>query len=124
MKTLYALFAVASLTLLPPTARAAAPSNDDPTEMARKATAREKVATAAKAAKEAKAVKKSSARHSRKSKNNLSHTFLVLMGLEESKAITSPAKRDRQLHILQKHLKTKAKLEAKARRRRTTHLFS
>ena len=121
MKILYALFAVASLSLLAPTAHATAPGSDSPTEMARKATAREKVATAAKAAKAAKAVKKSSSRRLRKSKTNFSHSMLVLLGLEESKAVTSPAKLNRQLHVHQKHLRAKAKMEAKARRRRTIH---
>ncbi|GAA4025819.1 hypothetical protein GCM10022409_07280 [Hymenobacter glaciei] len=123
MKALYVLFAAASLALVAPSARATTPGTDDPTETARKATAREKVAAAAKAAKAAKAVKKSSAYRFYKFKAGLNHSMLVLLGLEDSKAITSPAKRDRQLHIHQKHLKTKAKLEAKARRRRTTHLF-
>lgn len=123
MNTLYTLFAAASLTLLAPTAYATAPRTDDPTETARKATAREKVATAAKAAKAARAAKKSSSHRFRKLTTNLNHGMLVLLGLEESKAVTSPAKLNRQLHIHQKHLKTKAKLEAKARRRRTSHMF-
>lgn len=49
--------------------------------------------------------------------------MMVLLGLKESKAVTSPTKLDRQLHIQQKHLKTKARMEAKARRQRTTHLL-
>lgn len=121
MKPLYALFAVASLTLLAPTARATAARTDNPTETARKATAREKVATTAKAAKAAKTVKKSSSRRFRKLKANLNHGMLVLLGLEESKAVTSPAKLSRQLHAHQKHLKTKARLEARSRRRRASH---
>lgn len=124
MKTLYVLLAAASLTLLSPTARATPPGTDDPTEGARKATAREKVATAAKAAKADRAVKKSSSHRSRKFKSGLNYSMLVLLGLEEKKVVTSPAKLDRQLHNLQKHLKTKAKMEAKERRRRTIHLFS
>lgn len=124
MKILYALFAAASLSLSGPVAHAAAPGTDNPTEMARKATAREKVASATKAAKAARAVKKTSSHRFRKFKTNLNHNMLVLLGLEESKAVTSPAKLTRQLHIHQNHLKAKAKLEAKARRRRTTHLFS
>lgn len=121
MKTLYALFAAASLTLLPPAARAAAAGTDAPTETARKATARAKIATATKAAKTA---KKSSSYRRHKFNSGLSHGILVLMGLKESKAVTSPTKLDRQLHIHQKHLKTKARMEAKARRRRTTRLLS
>ncbi|MDQ2792832.1 MAG: hypothetical protein M3Y12_02310, partial [Bacteroidota bacterium] len=99
MKTFYALFAAASLTLLAPTTHAAAPRTDEPTEAARKATAREKVATAAKAAKATKTGKKSAAsRRFRKLKANLNHSMLVLLGLEESKAVTSPVKLNRQLH--------------------------
>ena len=124
MKTLYALFAAASLTLLTPTAHATAPGTDDPTETARKATARAKITTAAKAARAVKAAKKSSSHHFRKFKAGLNHGILVLLGFEDSKAVTSPAKLIRQLHIRQQHLKTKAKMEAKARRRHTTHLFS
>ncbi|MCI1186597.1 hypothetical protein MON38_04145 [Hymenobacter sp. DH14] len=123
MKTLYTLFAIASLTLLAPTGHAANLRTDDPTEAARKTAAREKVVTAAKAAKAAKTAKKSTAYRFRKFKATLNHGMLVLLGLEDSKAVTSPAKLNRQLHIHQKHLKTKAKLEAKARRRRTSHLF-
>ena len=125
MKTLYALFAAASLTLLPPAARATvAPGTDDPTETARKATAHAKIATAAKAAKAAKAVKKSSSRRLHQFKTGLNHGILVLLGFEESKAVTSPTKLDHQLHIRQRHLQTKARIEAKARRRRTTRLLS
>lgn len=126
MKTLYTLLAAGSLMLSVPTAASHATSRyttDEPTEAARKATAREKIATAAKAAKNARAAKKSSHRF-RKLTAGLNHGVLVLLGLEESKAVTSPAKLTRQLHIHQKHLKTKAKLEAKARRRRTMHLLS
>lgn len=124
MKTLYTLLAAGSLMLAAPTASHATSryTTDEPTEAARKATAREKVATAAKAAKDAKATKKSSHRL-RKFKAGLNHSMLVLLGLEESKAVTSPAKLNRQLHIHQKHLKTKAKFEAKARRRRTIQLL-
>ena len=126
MKTLYTLLAAGSLMLSVPTAASHAASRyttDEPTEAARKATAREKIATAAKAAKNARTAKKSSHRF-RKLTVGLNHGVLVLLGLEESKAVTSPAKLTRQLHIHQKHLKTKAKLEAKARRRRTMHLLS
>ena len=124
MKMLYALLAAASLTLIAPGARAAAPNTDDPAGMARKTAAREKVATAAKATKAARAAGKVSSHRFHKFGSGLSHSMLMLLGLDKSKAVTSPAKLDRKLHIHQKHLKTKAKLEAKARRRRTTHLFS
>ena len=121
MKLLYALAAAASLTLLAPAAHATTPGTDDPTEMARKAAAREKVANAAKAAK---SVKKSSSHRFHKFTASLNRNIMVLLGLKESKAVTSPTKLNRQLHIHQKHLKTKARMEAKARRQRTTRLLS
>ncbi|GAB3725515.1 hypothetical protein GCM10027594_07000 [Hymenobacter agri] len=99
---------------------------DNPTETMRKAAAREKAATKAKA-KEAKAAKKSKrsvAYRFRKLSTGFNHAVLVLVGLEDSKAVTSPAKLNRQLHIHQKHLKAKARMEAKARRRRTSHMFN
>ena len=123
MKAFYTLLAASSLLLLAPAARAAAPGTDDPTETARKATARDKAAGAVKATKEAKSGKKSSTHRLRKLNSGLNHTLLVLLGLEESKAVTSPAKLNRQLRIHQQHLKTKAKMEAKARRRRTVHML-
>lgn len=123
MKALYTLLAASSLMLLAPAVRAAAPGTDDPTETARKATAREKAAGAAKATKEDKSAKKSSTHRFRKLNSGLNHTVLVLLGLEESKAVTSPAKLNRQLRMHQQHLKTKAKMEAKARRRRTVHML-
>ena len=118
MKTFYAICAAASL-LLAPAARATTPGTDAPTETARKATAREKVATATKAAKASKA----SSHRLRKFKSGLNYGVLVLLGLEKSNTVTSPAKRDWQLHVHQKHLQAKAKLVAKARRRRTAHLL-
>jgi hypothetical protein len=124
MKAFYTLFAAASLALFAPAVHASALGNEDPTEAARKATAREKVATAAKDAKAAKNTKKSSMRRLRKLKATLNHGMLVLLGLEDSKAVTSPAKLNRQLHAHQKHLKSKAKMEAKARRRRTSQFFN
>lgn len=120
MKALYTLFAIISFALLAPTAHAVALRTDEPT-IARKATARDKAVTAAKApkAKDTKAVKKTASRRLRKFKNNLNHGMLVILGLEESKAVTSPAKLNRQLHAHQKHLKNKAEGEARARRRRS-----
>jgi hypothetical protein len=123
MRTLYTLITAASLALFAPAAHAALPNTDEPTEAARKATAREKVATAAKEAKAAKAVKNSSSRRFRKFKAKMNHGVLVMLGIEDSKAVTSPNKLNRQLHALQKSLKSKAKTEAKSRRRRTSHLF-
>ena len=119
MKTLYTLLAAGSLLLLSPATHATRrPTIDEPTEAARKTAAREKAATAAKA------TKKSAAHHSRKFQAKLSHSVLVLLGLEESKAVTSPAKLNRQLHIHQKHLRAKAKMDAQIRRRRTSRMFS
>ena len=125
MKALYTLLAAGSLLLLAPAASHATArfATDEPTEAARKTAAREKVATAAKAAKAARAAKKSSSHRFRKFTAGLNRGVLVLLGLEESKAVTSPGKLNRQLHIHQKHLRAKAKLEAKARRRRTTHML-
>lgn len=123
MKIFYTLLAAGSLLAIAPTTHAARRTTiDEPTEAARKSAAREKAATE-KAAKAAKTTKKSSAYRFRKLKANVSRSMLVMLGLEESKAVTSPAKLNRQLHIHQKHLKTKAKMEAKSRRRRTSHLF-
>ncbi len=124
MKTLYTFLAAACLLLLTPaTSRASRPSTDTPTEAASKAPARDKriAAKAAKAA--AKATHKKNSHHARHLSAGLNHAFLVFLGMEDSKAVTSPAKLNRQLHAHQKHLKIKTKLEAKARRRRTGHMF-
>lgn len=125
MKTFYAILAIGSLVLLQPIASQAArrPATDEPTEAARKAPNREKAVKAA-AAKAAKAThKKNSAHHMRRLSAGLNHAFMVFLGLEDSKAVTSPRKLNRLLHVHQKHLKVKARLEAKARRRRTDHMF-
>ena len=87
---------------------------DNPVEIQRKAAARERVAVAKKAA----ALKKASSNKSRKSVIKLRRAMLVLLGLEEKKTITSPAKRDWQLHLHQKQLKLKAFQESRAHRRR------
>ena len=44
-----------------------------------------------------------------------------MLGLKESKAITSPAKLTRQLHAHQQQLKAKARSNARARRARARH---
>lgn len=123
MKTLYACLVAGSLLALTPLSSQAARSlvPDNPTETMRKAAAREKAVAKAKAkeAKAAKKTKKSAAYRFRKFSAGFNHAMLVLVGLEDSKAVTSPAKLNRQLHMHQKHLKAKARLEAKARRRRT-----
>ena len=122
MKTLYTLLAAGSLLLFSPATHAAPGAiTDEPTEAARKGAAREKAATAAKAAK---ATRKISSYRFRRFKTNLNHNLMAMLRLEESKAVTSPTKLDRQLHIHQKHLRAKAKMDAKARRRRTSHMFN
>ena len=123
MKTIYACLVAGALLALNPLSSQAARSlaPDNPSESTRKAAAREKAATKAKAAKEAKAAKKSksAAYRFRKISASVNHAVLVLIGMEESRAVTSPAKLNRQLHIHQKHLRAKARMEAKARRRRS-----
>ena len=126
MKTLYTLLAAGSLLVLAPAASQAArrPATDTPTEKPTKVAAREKVATAKAAAKATKAARKSSAHRMRKFSAGLNRAVLVLLGLEDSRAVTSPAKLDRQLHAHQKHLRVKTRMEAKSRRRRTSHMFN
>lgn len=118
IRNFYALLTAGTLLLLSPhnafAASSRSPLPDSPTETQRKA-AREKVVTAKK--------EKVALRKSSRSKFNLatkmSHGMRVAFGLEESKAVTSPAERDRQLHRLQRQLKTRARMESKARMRRT-----
>jgi hypothetical protein len=115
--TLYSLLTLGSLLLLAPssaTANAASFREDNPTEVQRKTAARARVAEA----KKADFAKKSSSRKLRKTNGGLSHAMLVLLGLEESKAVTSPAKRERQLHAHQKQLQVKARQQSKAHRAR------
>jgi hypothetical protein len=45
--------------------------------------------------------------------------MLVVLGLEESKSVTSPHQLRRQLHGHQKQLKLHAKMQSRARRSRT-----
>lgn len=116
MKTyLYSLLAIGGMLLLTPTpARATRVlSTDNPTEIQRKAAARERVAVAKKAA----TLKRTSSSSSRKGAIRLRRAVLVLIGLEERKTVTSPAKLDWQLHMHQKQLKMKAVLASRARRR-------
>lgn len=119
MKTyLYSLLAIGGMLLLMPTPAPARPTRmlvtDNPAEIQRKAAARERVAVAKKAV----ALKRTSSGSSRKGAIRLRRAMLVLLGLEERKAVTSPAKLDWQLHLHQKQLKMKALLESRARRRR------
>ncbi|WP_210520473.1 hypothetical protein [Hymenobacter terricola] len=114
----YSLFTAGSLALLMPSVQAAVIRHvpiDSPADAqrkaarARKAMAREKVATANKAA--------LLTRHSSGTQTAKFHSSLrELLGFEDSKAANLHAKLDRQLHQHQKHLKVKAKIAAKARR--------
>jgi hypothetical protein len=92
-------------------------STENPAEIQRKTAARAKVAEAKKAASTA---KRSVWAKTRKARTKLGRTMLVVLGLEESKAVTSPAKLTRQLHAHQRQLKMKARLNARARRARTS----
>ncbi len=115
----YFLLAAGTLLLLSPHHAFATPSRsplpDSPTEAQRKAAAREKVATAK--------MEKVALRKSARSKFNfaakMSHGMRAALGLDQSKAFTSPAERDWRLHRLQQKLKIRARMESKARMRRT-----
>ena len=118
---LYSLLTIGSLLATAPAQATTTPRSvtENPAEILRKTAARAKVA-------EAKKASASTAKHSvwsktRKTRTKLERTMLVVLGLEESKAVTSPAKLTRQLHAHQKHLKMKARLNARARRARTSH---
>ena len=93
-------------------------STENPAEIQRKTAARAKVAEAKKTA--ASTAKRSVWAKTRKARTKLGRTMLVVLGLEESKAVTSPAKLTRQLHAHQRQLKMKARLNARARRARTS----
>ena len=126
MKKLYPLFVLGTCLLFAPNASwsATRPATDTPTEAQRKAT-REQAAVAKKAAASEKAATKKTAskrtfsRRLHKINAGMHHALLVALGMEESKAVTSPAKLNRQLHLHQKHLRLKARMDAKARRRRS-----
>ena len=93
-------------------------STENPAEIQHKTAVRTKVAEAKKAA--ASKAKRSVWAKTRKARTKLGRTILVVLGLEESKAVTSPAKLTRQLHAHQRQLKMKARLKARARRARTS----
>ena len=122
---LYSVLTISSLLLLGPSLANAAPArhslNDTPVDVQRKAAAREKktaarekVATAKQASKLQRLAVKS-----RKATNKLQRAMLVILGLEDSKAVTSPARLRRQLHSHQKQLKSRARMAARAHRHRT-----
>lgn len=119
----YSLLTIGSLLATAPAQATTGPSSpDNPTDIQRKTAARAKVAEAKKAAAAAAATKRSVWYKTRKSTtkvtNKLGYAMLVVLGLEESKAVTSPAKLTRQLHAHQKQLKMKARITARARRAR------
>ena len=114
----YCLLATSGLFLLFTGPVSATPNRysftDSPTEVQRKVAAREKVATDKKATK----LKKNSSRRTKKMTAGLGRAMLVALGLEESKRVTSPLNRDRQLHRHQQLLKMKARQESRAHRAR------
>ena len=116
---LLALFAVGGL--LAPAQAAISPRalTENPIEASRKAAAQTKMAEAKKAA--ATTAKRSGRFRARKVSARLQRALLVMLGLKESKAITSPAKLTRQLHAHQQQLKAKARSNARARRARARH---
>ena len=116
----YSLLTVGSLLATPPAQAAISvrTSTENPAEIQRKTAARAKEAEAKKAA--ASTAKRSVWAKTRKTRTKLQRTLLVALGLEESKAVTSPAKLARQLHAHQKQLKIRARLTARARRARAS----
>lgn len=121
---LFGILAIGGLCLCKPApgCAAAVPSTDNPAAIQRKVAARERTAVAKKAV----ALKKTLA-HAHKTERaggKLRRAMLVLLGLEASRKVTSPAKRDWQLHRLQKQLKVKARLASKAHRRRCLRQMS
>lgn len=121
---LYSVLTVSALLLLGPTASAAParPSlSDTPADVQRKTAAREKKTAAREkmvAAKQAFKLNRMAVK-SRKVTNKLQRAMLVMFGLEESKAVTSPARLRRQLHAHQQQLKQRARMTARAHRHRT-----
>lgn len=92
---------------------------DNPTEIQRKV-AREH----AMAAKKAALMTRTNARTTRKSAAKLNHAVLVLLGLEATRKVTSPARLDWQLHQHQQQLKRQAIHAAQARQRRCTRALN
>lgn len=122
---LYSVLTISSLLLLGPAAASAAPArhslNDSPADAQRKAAAREQKAAAREkvvAAKQASKLNRLAVK-SRKVTNKFQRAVLVMFGLEESKAVTSPARLRRQLHAHQKQLKLRARMTARMHRHRT-----
>lgn len=121
--TCYSLLTVATL-LLAPAARAAtgpAPRTESPTAAQRKSAARARVAVAK--AKSSGTFGNASHAAARKS-TRMNHALRVLLGLEGGRHYTTPAQLNRQLHVLQVHLKAKAKHESWARQRRCQRMIN
>ncbi|MDB5267422.1 MAG: hypothetical protein JWP58_462 [Hymenobacter sp.] len=76
------------------------------------------------AAKKAALVTRTNARTTRKSTTKLSRAMLVLLGLEASRKVTSPAKLDWHLHQHQQQLKRQALHASQARKRRCTRALN
>ena len=112
----YTLLTAGGLLLLAPSPAQAARhlSTETPAEAQRKVVAREKVATEKKALK----MSRTSSHKSKSAMTRLNHNMLVLLGLEASKRVVSPLKRDLQLHRHQQQLKARARQESKAHRTR------
>ena len=121
---LYSVLTISSLLLLGPAPASAAPTrhslNDTPAGVQRKAAAREKKTIAREkvvAAKQASRLQRMAVK-SRKITNKFQRAMLVMLGLEDSKAVTSPTRLRRQLHAHQKQLKSRARQAARAHRHR------
>ncbi|GAA3993383.1 hypothetical protein [Hymenobacter antarcticus] len=119
----YFLLTIGSLLATAPAQATTGPASpENPTEIQRKTAARAKVVETKKAAAAAATTKRSVWSKTRKStakvNNKLGYAMMVVLGLEESKAVTSPAKLTRQLHAHQRQLKMKARINARARRAR------
>jgi hypothetical protein len=124
-KFFYAVLATSGLLFFAPSHVSAAPTRtvliDNPAEAQRKAAAREQKAAArekAAAARQVSKMKKLSVKTSRFAAK-AEHVLMVVLGLEESKSVTSPHKLKRQLHAHQKQLKMRARMGARSRRTRT-----
>ena len=89
-------------------------TSETPTEAQRKVVAREKVVTEKKALK----MNRTSSHKAKSAMTRLNHSMLMLLGLEASKRVVSPLKRDLQLHRHQQQLKARARQESMAHRTR------
>ncbi|MDO7852914.1 hypothetical protein [Hymenobacter convexus] len=124
-KHFYALLAIVGLLCFNPNFATAAvrslPTTENPADAQRKAAAAEQKAAArekATAAKQVSKMKKLSVK-SRRFTAKMERMVLVVLGLQESKTVTSPRQLRRQLHGHQKQLKTHAKFMSRIRRSHT-----